>query len=386
MKITLQDPVVVSQAPPDLRGWGPWQFPLLHRLEDGRLLVEFHREADSATAYGLPMGQAVSVDQGSSWQEMDSPPIAAGLRLPNGDVLRAIQRPSPPAAGLALPAPLALLPSSYQVSYTYYRRAELPAGLRAGWWFRRRAAGAGEWLEESAELALPDDLVYTTEGVFVFPYFEHDRIHLTPEGRLLATLYGLPQVANGRTIVRRFQAMLTESVDQGYTWQVKSVIPYSPDQDADPAWDGRDGFTEPQIGYLPDGSLLCLLRTTDGNGVGPLYSCRSTDGGASWSRPRVFDDLGVWPQLLTLGCGVTLAVYGRPGLYLRASADPAGQRWQTRLTLRQPGPLGRDTCSYADLISLGKNEALLVYSDFEFPDPQGRPCKTILARRIAVGG
>lgn len=39
-------------------------------------------------------------------------------------------------------------------------------------------------------------------------------------------------------------------------------------------------------GLLADGSVLCLLRTADGNGIGPLYFCRSTDGGATWSRPR----------------------------------------------------------------------------------------------------
>ena len=81
MKIVLNDPVIVSQAPPELRGWGPWQFPLLLPLADGRLLLEYHRELDSAQAYGLPVGQSISSDGGVSWEEVPAPGIWAGLRL-----------------------------------------------------------------------------------------------------------------------------------------------------------------------------------------------------------------------------------------------------------------------------------------------------------------
>ena len=384
MKIILKDPVVASQAPPDIRNWGPWQFPLLQRLEDGRLLLEYHREADSATAYGLPMGQAVSEDDGASWRDVPTPGIHAGLRLPNGDDLRAFQRPSPPISGLALPAPLAMVPCSYHVTYTYYRRSDLPANLQAGWWLRRRPSGVSGWMDEQARVELPDDVAYTTENVFVFPYFEQDRIHVTPNGHLLATLYGLPQMAQNRIVVRRFQARLVESTDQGRTWRLKGSIPYIPDMKADPNWDARDGFSEPQIGFPPDGSILALLRTTDGNGVGPLYVTRSLDGGASWEPPTVFDNLGVWPQLLSLPNGMTLAAYGRPGLYLRATTDPAARMWNERISLVPPGALGQDTCSYSDLVALSDHEALIAYSDFNVPNRDGRPCKTLLVRRVEV--
>jgi hypothetical protein len=383
--IILHDPVVVSQAPVGLKEWGPWQFPLVERLDDGRLLVNFNKEADSATAYGSPMGQAVSADEGATWREVPAPGIVTGLRLPNGDLLRAFQRPSPPASGLNMPKPLAHVPSSYNtVTYTYYRRSEVPPDLQAGWYFRRRLASGSTWVEEQARVEVPDDLVYTTENVFVFPYFEHDRIQVAPDGRLVATLYSLPQMVRGRTLVRRFFAMLMESSDSGRTWRVKGSIPYRPDPDADPEWDARDGFTEPQIGYLPDGSILCLLRTTDGNGIGPMYITRSKDDGVTWSTPRVFDDCGVWPQVLTVKNGVTLVSYGRPGLYVRATNDPSGMKWGKRMIVVQPGPLAQDTCSYSDMIALTDHEALIVYSHFTFPDGEGRPRKTILARRIEI--
>ena len=87
------------------------------------------------------------------------------------------------------------------------------------------------------------------------------------------------------------------SEDHGYTWGVLGEIPYRPDRAADPQADRRDGFTEPEFNLMPDGSVLCLIRTHDLLGVGPLYWCRSLDSGQSWSHPHVFDDCGVWPRL-----------------------------------------------------------------------------------------
>jgi hypothetical protein len=385
MQIRLHDPVIVSQAPASLRGWGPWQFPLLLRLGDGRLLLEYHCATDSAQSYGLPAGQCVSADGGATWQELPPPGITAGLRLPGGEELRAIQKPSLPTSGLELPEPLAILPSSYPLSFHYYRWGDLPAKLRNGWWFRRRAAGSAEWSEEQARLDLPDPLVYTSEDVFVVPFLEQDRIHLAPDGRLLAALYTQPQLADGRFIVRRFLAMLIESLDGGRTWQLKGKIPYCPDMRADPLWDARDGFTEPQIVFLSDQSMLVFLRSSDGNGVGPLYWARSLDGGSSWSRPAVFDHIGVWPQACVLADGTILVAYGRPGLFVRAALDPSARRWSKRKVIVPPGEPGRDTCSYSSLLALPAGGALIAYSDFNVPDGLGNPRKTILVRRIEVG-
>ena len=156
MKIILHDPVIVSQAPASVREWGPWQFPLLLPLEDGRLLLEYHKEADSARAYGLPAGQMVSADGGATWAEVPPPGITAGLRLPNGDELRAIQQPSIPTERLSLPAPMAHVPSSYPISFSYYRWDDLPAELQSRWWFQRKPAGSAEWISEQARVEIPE--------------------------------------------------------------------------------------------------------------------------------------------------------------------------------------------------------------------------------------
>jgi hypothetical protein len=189
---------------------------------------------------------------------------------------------------------------------------------------------------------------------------------------------------DGRILVRRFLASLVRSSDNGRTWELTGTIPYQPDMQADPLWDARDGFTEPQITFIPDGTIFILLRTTDGNGVGPLYASCSRDDGRTWEKPWVFDQFGVWPQLLTLRNGVTLSSYGRPGLYLRATNDTSARQWSERITVVPPGRIGQDTCSYSDLIALSDHEALIAYSDFNVPNLEGLPCKTILVRKIEI--
>ena len=94
---------------------------------------------------------------------------------------------------------------------------------------------------------------------------------------------------------------------------------------------------------------------------------RSLDGGQSWSHPRVFDDRGVWPRMLTLANGITLASYGRPGLFVRATADPAGLEWEQRVVVVEPAERRQDTCSYSALLALDDRTALLAYSDFRYP-------------------
>jgi hypothetical protein len=121
--------------------------------------------------------------------------------------------------------------------------------------------------------------------------------------------------------------------------------------------------------------------------MGPFYIVRSHDRGVTWEEPELFDDRGVWPQLLSLECGVTLATYGRPGFFLRATQDPACVKWEDRIELihtPQTGKAPLNTCSYSDLIALDDRTAGLVYTDFSVRDENGVPRKTVLFRTITV--
>ena len=124
-----------------------------------------------------------------------------------------------------------------------------------------------------------------------------------------------------------------------------------------------------------------------------MYEARSTDRGYTWTAPKKFDSFGVWPTFLSLPCGATVLGYGRPGLFLRVSGDPAGKVFGEKVTV-VPDSVSAEalhlwgeqdtTCSYCDLLALSDTEFYLVYSDFNVPDKDGRPCKTILGRRGAV--
>jgi hypothetical protein len=385
--IVLAAPVVVSQGPAELRKWGPWQFPAIQRLPDGRLQIGFHIGEDSATAYGTEPGVAVSEDNGQTWKEVkageESASCAAKMvRLPNGDLLRAVQMKSRKLEEVAgkLPPPLGTWMAEAGTQEVILYAGEKTPKEFAGWRFARLTKGGTAWVEETAEVRIPGEVRIATSGVFTLPWMQ--RIQVAPDGTLWGINHGLRVV--GGKVRTPLAVQLLHSTDGGRVWNLVGEIPYQPDKKADKAWNTREGFTEPNIAFFPDRSILCLIRSTDGSIAGPLYMSRSTDNGKTWSKPSVFDTLGVYPALLTLTNGVTLASYGRPGLYIRASGDPAGKLWGPRVTVVQPGEWGKDTCSYSDMIAMDDHTALIVYSDYNYPDSQGVPRKTILVRKVTV--
>jgi hypothetical protein len=401
VRIELGAPVTVALAPPEVVQWGPYQFPSLARGLDGSIELSFHAEEDAATAYGKPPIRAISPDGGRTWTVLPraetSPGMAAfaggaDVLLPNGDRLgvktlrsrsAAVPGSGTPSAELRLPEKPFAQGCTYSNAYDVYRLEDLPPEAAAGWMLQRLPAGRTQWQEERATVRLPGETRTVMQGVMWFPWL-FPQMLVAPDKSLLSVNYTIQRVVAGRFQDKNLVTVL-RSTDNGRTWDLWSEIPYAPDLAADPAGPQRQGFTEPFVNIMPDGTLFCLIRTTDGSGPGPLYQCRSTDRGKTWSRPMVFDSFGVWPQLLTLKNGVTLAAYGRPGLFVRATTDVAGLRWEDLVTVVEPGTIYTDTCSYAALLALDDHRALLAYSNFALQDVQGRKCKGIQVREIVTG-
>jgi len=407
VRITLSEPVVVARSPPGLdraaAGWGRWQFPCMDRLADGRLHVSFSIEPDSAESNGKPLAHAYSTDDGVSWRAGAPRPghdAEEGVLLPNGDRLKTVQLPSRRAEELDLPGSACDFVCSYGYPRSLYRAADLPAEL-AGWRFRRLAAGGGRWVEEAATMRIPGELRCVTlessrgatpgvggiaqvkEGPLALPCFL-GKMRVAPDGSLWAATYDW-RLSGGSP---RYAPMFLRSVDNGRSWDLCCEIRYQGDAEADPQAPKRDGFTEPAACHMPDGSVICLMRTMDGNGHGPLYLARSTDHCRTWSSPVIFDGFGKMPCLLALGKGLTLAAYGASGgpghFAVRATVDPAGLDWQepVRTAVSPVEPGAWDTCGHTDMVALNDHSALIVYSDFNFPDARGGKGKSILARRI----
>jgi hypothetical protein len=104
----------------------------------------------------------------------------------------------------------------------------------------------------------------------------------------------------------------------------------------------------------------------------------------TWEEPKYFDKLGVWPELLTLKNGVTLASYGRPGVFLRATADPSADKWDNPTHIIKPAYESPqdNTCAYTAMIAIDADNFLLAYSKFDHPDENGIKRKTIIVRRV----
>lgn len=377
-RVVLGDPVVVSQASPEIREWGPWQFPVLERMRDGRIHLRFHVSEDSASAYGMPVGHSLSSDNGRTWKPAEDFMDTGGLPLKNGDRLRSKALPSVAASGLKLPPPVGRS-ENYGASYVYYGETGFPPELR-GWHVLRLPADGSNWVEEAARVKLPGAARYTVNGILPIPFFW--RLRLAPDGSVWAMQYG--RFIRGGKTLDQSSAFFLRSTDGGRTWNLLGEIPYRPDRKRDPLWQKREGFTEPDVAFLRDGSVLAFVRTTDGNGPGPMYAAFSKDGGRTWGPAEVFDEIGVWPTFLTLDAGIILVAYGRPGLFIRATTDPAAKEWSPKIAVVPAGEPHQDTCSYADLLALDDRTALLAYSDFDYPNPQGIPVKSILVRTLQV--
>ena len=164
-QITLGEPVLVSQAPVEVKKWGPWQFPHLERLADGRIHLEFHVEADSVTAYGLPTRHALSADDGGTWQAVAGRDARGGLLLPNGDRLLPVQLQSRARDEVVLPEPVLVQEDAPNRITHIYRAADLPADL-SGWRFLRLRRGEAAWVEETASVRVPGEIRIVREGMY----------------------------------------------------------------------------------------------------------------------------------------------------------------------------------------------------------------------------
>jgi Neuraminidase (sialidase) len=142
-----------------------------------------------------------------------------------------------------------------------------------------------------------------------------DEVIQLPDGALLMGIYG------HKTQDKRDRAAVAISSDNGETWNATEPAIIASEQD------GAIDFQEPALVRLPDGTILCSMRTT--NAGFHLYESRSMDNGKTWTKPidtflhgqaanmlyhssgLVFHSYRSWSQdWKVLGAA---ALFGRPG-------------------------------------------------------------------------
>lgn len=391
VKVSFKQPVVVAVASKPEK-WGFFQFATIGEKQDGSVLAKWHMAADAVESYGTTSyGTAVSSDNGRSWIVKPDKEATGGFLLPNGDKI-AIVTPKPlKPEEIKLPKSVGEGLDNYsKTPYVFYRYDDLPENGK-GVYLKRLKKGETEWKEEKAALVDPSAIRYTFKGLF--PVVWWGDIRIAPDGSVVAGIYPGFYMNDNGVADPKSGVLFYRSTDNGHTWKIWGRLPYEPDLKLDPLGKDRMGFTEPAFEILQNGTFICVSRTTDGKGSGPMYISSSKDMGKSWSKPEVFAPSGVLPKLLQLKNGVTVLASGRPGVQLRFSKDPDGRKWSDPYemlpltgdaTKEQSGYTATISDGYTDLLPLGDDSFLLIYTDFAHKTASGEIRKAVKVRRVTV--
>lgn len=391
VQVVIKEESVVDMRPFAASPWGFWQFPIVACLPNGKVYATFSSHADTARENHV-QGPVFRYDPGKNSWTSDATVAASELsavELPDGEGFMNERVAGPDAKEVKLPEKRAVATTWRNVPH--YDARDI-ARLQSRWWFfKRRARGAtgtDAWRDETCTVTVPGESRCVREGMLMYPFFLQILLAPGVKGER-PVLYAVNMDrrftdADCRMLQPYNPALVFESLDKGRSWQNVGEIAYQPDKVADPEWKKRMGFAEPWLGFAPDGSMLCFLRSTFAT-IGPLYLSHSTDRGRTWSQPEVFDDHGVKPKVITLKSGIMVVAYGRPGVSIALTRDPAARQWDKPITILPADQGSRDTtCGYAHLCPLGDSEFMLLYSDFNRRHANGTRCKAIVAKRIAV--
>jgi hypothetical protein len=364
--------------------WGYFQFPKIGRKPDGSLQAKWNMKADAMSAYGTEgSGSANSADGGKTWQIQQKEETTGELLLPNGDRIE-IATPRPiQVTNLKLPKPIGAGGDTNRKSnYAFYRLNELPDSCR-GVYLKRLKKGETEWKTEQDSLYDPDAARHTIGGKM--PIVWWGDMHVAADGSVIAGVYPGSLIKPNGAIEPKSGVFFYRSTDSGHSWRIQGRIPYQPDLIVDPKGSKRMGYTEPAFEILKDGTFLCVMRTSDGVGIGPMYASHSKDLGKTWSKPEVIAANGVLPRLLQLDNGIVVLASGRPGVQLRFLKNGEDKTWTEAFEmLPYTSENEQVSCGYTGLLSTGRDSFLMILSDFKYKTEQSDIRKAIKVREVVV--
>jgi len=263
------------------------QFPFLEYL-DGTLFATFSQHHDSYVDHPVD-GMRISEDGGATWPtHLEKPDfyLTSIVKLLDGRLLG--------------------------MSYVTYWVDERHQSCH--YWISSDRGRS--WAHQTGAMTMPRDMakVHKNWGGMLF----HRGLLVMPDGSLQGTMYG--KYAGDA----KYRVIWVKSVDAGASWRVVSTVAYNPQAD------GSEAFCEPGSIRAADGSLLVVMRVQSGF---PLYQCRSTDGGLTWSTPTTLpgvaaeDTQSVDPEMTLMANGTLVLSYGRLQTRMLFSLDGSGYAW-----------------------------------------------------------
>ncbi len=398
-RLELGEPQLVYQSPYTSDQWGPYQFPHFHHTTDGDILLKWSVANDSIFLDGHienAVSGMISADSGKTWRL----PVAEDQIAPSNPCMSNGKH----FVGFCFKPAVKV---DYLSDYP-------PVAKGVHWWINyvedlpEEAQPSFSCMELDPKTGKTETFSTTVNWPYIpVQYSRFNDCFLPPEYCMAITGDpGLITVGN-----EMYYATYSGGFDSAAKTKEESLMPYSAyynvyvfkSSDNARTWDYLsqisvsdftmknsrfEGFCEPFLNVMPDGSFVMLMRTGGGlknGGSCPSYIVRSTDCGKTWSEPEIFDKVGVLPQLLTLDCGVTLASYGRPGLFLRATGDPSGTHWDAPIEIELTAGEEWRSCYYTHMVAIDETTALLAYSDFHYPLPNGQgEGKAILVRTVKI--
>ena len=295
-----------------------------------------------------------SADGGATWgPEMDAPPQMGGgcaetVALRDGGVLKQLCEGSGP------------------MGEDEARRSPMEGEFKDGWftlhstwvWFNDDFT---KYEVAPVQVYMPDAVTTKQPQLAVasWPVFDKGKILQLANGDLLAPMYGL---FKGDTHSR---VLLSRSSDRGHTWRYYATVAVQP-TDPNPELPGQYlGYAEPSIELLPNGQMICVMRTQYSHLPGeyrPLYVSWSNDLGRTWTRPIPTKPhlMNISPTLAVMDNGVVACQYGRPGFHVAFSLDN-GHTWQDRISFsHMPEPY---ITGQFDMIKVGPNKLVAIGND-----------------------
>ncbi len=144
-----------------------------------------------------------------------------------------------------------------------------------------------------------------------------------PDGSLLMALQGMLRARAYHADEEPYRCFLIRSDNQGQDWEHWSTIAY------DPA--GIVSFSEPALGRMPDGTLVCMMRTMHQprRRHQRMWLSYSRNDGESWSPPEATNLWGYPADFTLLRDGRLLCTYGyrRDPMGVRGCISSDGIHW-----------------------------------------------------------